>query len=166
MKVDEVWKSIEDFDGYEVSNLGRVRSNRHSWNGAYKILASDYHVGGYRRVQLMKDGKGYTFYVHQLVLKMFVGSPSEDDNIGHHKDGNPPNNRFDNLEWSNQSKNMLISSKTCGEYHGRTKLKENDIRAIRKLASEGVLNNIIAKHFKVTTSSIWIIVNRRTWKHI
>jgi len=161
----EEWRPIKDFDGYEVSNLGQVRSNKRSWNNAYKILCLSKSSVGYFVIRLInKNGKGYTFQVHRLVLEAFVGPPPEGDNIGHHIDGTRINNRLDNLEWSNQSKNFLASSKRYGEYHSN--LKDNDIQLIRKLTSEGIRQCVIARMFKVNPGVIHKIVKYRTWKHI
>lgn len=110
----EIWKKIEGYDGYEVSNYGRVRTNG-------KITHTDKH--GYRhwkdrvlkqkitntncyRVDLWKDGKVKSFLVHRLVASAFLGMPENEKMTVNHKDGNRLNNHIDNLEWLSLADNI------------------------------------------------------------
>jgi len=116
----EEWKAIEGYEGlYEVSNLGRVKSLV-SWNGhryinrkkilnPYKQQASKNY---YRSVvKLNKDGKKKDFKVHRIVAKAFIPNP-QNKPIINHLDGNPLNNRVDNLEWCTQQENITHSIET------------------------------------------------------
>ena len=49
---------------------------------------------------------------------------------------------------------------------GKRKLTEDDVLQIRKRAAEGVPNKISAEDFNVTTTCIYNIVRRNTWKHV
>ena len=97
----EVWKNINDFPNYEVSNLGRVR------NEASKRILKDAidSSTGYFKVSLQKNGKGHTKSVHRLVAETFLGLPSNSDMQVNHIDGNKSNNAVDNLEWVTKSEN-------------------------------------------------------------
>jgi len=93
----ERWRPVPDFDGYEVSNMGRVRSLRRKRK---LILKAARHSRGYLTVWLGMgmQGLGTSFLVHRLVLEAFVG-PRPAEMCAHHKDGDPTNNKLSNLEW-------------------------------------------------------------------
>lgn len=110
----ERWLPVPGYEGfYEVSNLGKVRSLPRvieKSNGARMTLRGQmlkpYDSGdGHVRVRLQKVGHIVDRYVHQLVLETFVGPPPPDTE-GCHWDGNPQNNRVDNLRWDTRSENI------------------------------------------------------------
>lgn len=72
MKI-EYWKPIPGYDGYMVSDLGRVKSLNYNRTGEEKILRPKKGRGGYLRVQLYKDGVGKNCYVSLLVWEAFNG---------------------------------------------------------------------------------------------
>ena len=106
-----MWKDIEGFDGYQVSDDGRVRTHnkvthtdKHG-DRRWKDRELSYKVGkghknrGDRRVDLWKDGKPHTFLVARLVAATFIGGDITDRSVTvNHKDGNFLNNSVDNLE--------------------------------------------------------------------
>ena len=96
----EVFKPIEGFDGYEVSNKGRVRSRK----SLEPIILKPWLSKGYPTVSLCMDGVMNRFQVHTLVLNAFVG-PSE-GRFCLHADNNPLNNCVDNLSWGTHRANM------------------------------------------------------------
>ena len=111
----EEWKSIKGYEGlYMVSNLGRVKSlcgfNGHEYVKRKKILNPYKQKAGknyYRSVvKLSKDGSRKDFKVHRLVADAFIPNPELKSNINH-IDGNPLNNRVDNLEWCTQKENII-----------------------------------------------------------
>ena len=111
----EEWREIPEYNNYEVSNFGRVRSKNRIINQFWrkqnydrimqgKILKPRKQNGGYLLVWLCKDGKSKAYTVHRLVVKCFVAGNGTDVN---HKDGNKENNRADNLEWVNRAEIWL-----------------------------------------------------------
>lgn len=105
--MEEEWRDIEGFEGYyQVSNLGRVRSNDrdvlyvngqiHHYNRIIRKLNDD--KDGYKIVHLCRQKKQCTKKVHQLVANAFIPNPQNLPLINH-IDENKANNRVDNLEW-------------------------------------------------------------------
>lgn len=66
---------------------------------------------GYRRVQLSIEGKLINFSMHRLLAKYFIPNP-ENKPVVHHLDGNPLNNKIENLTWVTQQENCLLKNKT------------------------------------------------------
>lgn len=95
----EIWKNIMDFNGYQVSNLGRIRSLK-----TYKVLKQKTNKG-YKSLCLYKCGKTYNRYVHRLVAEAFIPNSKNLPCINH-KDENPSNNCVNNLEWCDYAYNV------------------------------------------------------------
>ena len=107
----EKWKAIEDFEAYEVSNLGRVRRRLPSRTSKVgKQLNTTFHTNsGYVTLVLRKAGKSYTKNLHRLVAKAFVSNPQNLPQVNH-KDGNKDHNEASNLEWRSNIGNMRHST--------------------------------------------------------
>ena len=100
----EIWKTIDDFNGYDVSNLGRVRSKEriitiHRKSRTYTrrqneaILKPSVDKDGYFCVTLYdnKSHKGVHFRISRLVAKAFIPNPNNLPQVNH-KDLNRENN--------------------------------------------------------------------------
>ncbi len=103
----EVWKTIKDFEDYEISNYGRIKSLPKKLKNKFgfyyskeKILNSNIGFGGYRFQKI----KNKTFSIHRLVAEYFLIKPI-DKNIVNHKDLNILNNNYLNLEWVTNREN-------------------------------------------------------------
>jgi hypothetical protein len=94
-------------DAYEVSSLGRVRSN-FPWRPG-RILSQKVKRGhgNYRQISLRIHGKDCDVMVHRLVAEAFHGSP--EGRIARHLDGDSSNNAASNLAWGSPSENQLDS---------------------------------------------------------
>lgn len=104
---EEIWKNTE-YDGYIVSNKGRVKSKN-------KIKSQINNGNGYLFVILYKNNRGYHQYVHRLVAKAFLPNPNEWKEVNH-KNGIRNDNRVENLEWCTRKYNR---------YHATIVLKTN-----------------------------------------
>jgi hypothetical protein len=114
----EEWKPIAGYeDYYEVSNLGQVRCVKRRQGARCKILKPRTALQGradqktkpeYSFVGLYRNGIGRDFRIHRLVATAFIPNPNNYPIINH-IDSNGLNNRMENLEWCNNSHNVLHS---------------------------------------------------------
>lgn len=98
----EIWKDIQGYEGYQVSNEGNVKSLKY---GKEKILTPTINGRGYYHTVLRKDCKSTTVYIHRLVAQAFIDNPNNYPQVNH-KDENKTNNAVSNLEWCTRSYNM------------------------------------------------------------
>lgn len=176
----EFWKDIHGYVGsYQISDMGRVKSSIR-WNGTLeRILRQSTKKDGHLHVCLYKNKKGKTHLVHALVLQTFI-RPRQRGEECRHLDGNPRNNRLNNLRYGTHKENMEDCSRhggfpdRRGSKNVRAKLTPDQVISIRKLyCNNALLSNRdklsqlqIAKTFKVSEYTVWAIVNRKTWAHI
>ncbi len=130
ISLNEVWLDIPNFEGYQVSNLGQVRThNKISSSSLYKIRRWKDRILKYKsksaktgyRVDLWKDGKPHTLLVARLVAFTFYGQDINNHNLTvNHIDGNRFNNKLSNLE--------LVSIKENIQHAFRTGLASSQIK--------------------------------------
>lgn len=118
---NEQWKSIPNFDNYEASNYGRIRSidrditqlrckRQYTRKMKGRIIKPRIQNNGYLIVWLRREGVTKAISVHRLVATTFLQSQNADFEINH-KDGNKTNNAISNLEWVSRSENIKHSYK-------------------------------------------------------
>lgn len=120
-------------------------------------------------ITITQDGEPKLYYAHRLILLAFVG-PCPDGMECCHNDGNPENNRLDNLRWDTPKGNMADRTK-----HGRTltgsrssnaKLTEVQVAAIRREYVPGKVGyTTLARKYGVSKILIRKIVGREIWAH-
>lgn len=100
MKTIEIWKPVEGFDGYEVSDLGRVRKTCD-----LQPCKTVTHKQGYVRICIKRNDGVFKFMsVHRMVAMAFIPNPEGKATVNH-KNGMHTDNRVDNLEWMTQAEN-------------------------------------------------------------
>lgn len=97
---EEIWKDIEGFPNYQVSNFGRVRNK--NTNRLLSIQKDSNNK--YMLVTLWKHNKAYGKLVHRLVASAFL-RPHPDLQVNH-IDGDKTNNCAENLEWCSCADNI------------------------------------------------------------
>lgn len=107
----EIWKDIDNFEGYQISSFGKVRCFR-DFHGnitdSFRILNPIADKDGYLYVDLYKDGKQKHKRIHRLVAEAFL--EPQKDKVVNHIDGNKINNRYTNLEWVTPKENSTHAS--------------------------------------------------------
>jgi hypothetical protein len=180
--MDEQWRPVVGFEhGYEVSNLGRVRSIARfvpsRWRPR-KVEAKILSPGvdkkrGYLHVMLCDVGRRRRALVHRLVLEAFKGPCPAGHQACHFPDRNPANCCLDNLRWDTARNNRLDASlhgtAVQGETQGSAKLKDSDIPIIRsRYQRHSRINSAakIAADYSISESTVLRIINRQQWRHV
>jgi hypothetical protein len=136
----EIWKNIENFDNYMISNFGNVKSKARydSTNKRYlkeKYLKPGKSSRGYLLVSLKGNDNAYhTMRVHRLVATAFLDNP-EKLPIVNHKNETYINNHVDNLEWCTHKYNTNYGTAIAR----RSASKE---KPIKQISLDGVLIKI------------------------
>lgn len=105
-KIQEHWLPITGYeDTYQISDFGNVRNIK--TNKLMKL--SKICNGHYFTVGLSKGGKQKHFYIHRLVLLVFIGE-CPDGCQACHNDGNSLNNKLENLRWDTCFSNAMDRS--------------------------------------------------------
>jgi NUMOD4 motif/HNH endonuclease len=106
--LSEQWKPVPGWDGYEVSDLGRVRSLDRILPGgqfcAGTVLKQSPDSRGYMRVSLQRGRKSSTKRVHVLVMEAFAGPRPAGMHILH-KDDDKSRNDINSLRYGTGSEN-------------------------------------------------------------
>lgn len=110
----EVYKTIEEYPNYQISNLGNVK-NKHN-----RILKDRIDKYGYKVIGLSKEGKQKNLFIHRLVATAFIPNPNNLPQVNH-IDENKLNNRVENLEWCSIAYNINYGTRT------KKQIKSNSI---------------------------------------
>ena len=108
----EIWRDIPNYEGYQVSNLGRVKSLERLRKGKNdslvtvkeKILKQQL-VCGYYQIGLHKNSKVRFYLVHRLVWFVFNGQIPEDMQVNHINEIKS-DNRLSNLNLMTAKENI------------------------------------------------------------
>lgn len=99
----EVWKSLDEFPDYIISNKGNILSLPGKYNG--RVLKPRKTKVGHLQVCLQTNGTKKWMYVHRLVALAFL-KKKKLCNVVMHTDDNKENNCVQNLKWGTQLQNM------------------------------------------------------------
>lgn len=114
----EQWRPIPGWeDRYHASNHGHIKSlarviqyqdGRHRPVGD-TVLKQKYAASGHHQVSFWASNKTTTKWVHRLVAETFLG-PCPDGMEVRHLNGDPADNRVENLAYGSRRENMLDRS--------------------------------------------------------
>jgi len=187
----ERWKSVVGFGGwYEVSDKGSVRSYRTQGTGRRRKLPVSLHGGYYRRnnhsfapyhyvLLRAEDGKKVNRIIGRLVLEAFAGKAPAGQEVSH-LNGNPLDNRLENLAWETHKENMAhcdkvrvkgkrYTAKLVKEWiaqRGARKINAEKVQEIRALLDEGLTIRELACQYNVSHQTIYNIARRATWRYV
>lgn len=108
---------IKGYENYSVDVDGQIYNTKTG-----RALKPSVGANGYCRVNLRKDGKSKTVYVHRIVAEAFIKNPYGYTEVNH-IDENKTNNAVDNLQWVEHKVN--INHATCQQRKGETNTARN-----------------------------------------
>jgi hypothetical protein len=169
----EEWRAVVGHeDGYEVSNLGRIRRVRHlpvTQIGHVRALGRITVSRRYQTVQLYRYGRSSSHLVSRLVAEAFLGPPPTPLHEVNHRNGDRSNNRPGNLEWVTRAENVRHSVQTglfaVGERQWKAKLTADDVLIIREMRGH-VSQLDLATRFGVSNATISNVQLKYSWRHI
>lgn len=173
----EMFQAIQGWLGYRVGDRGTVQSRRNRGGrggksctrlgDVWRPLKSFLDADGYRCVNLHQDGVQRKFRVARLLLAAFRG-PCPDGMEAVHGDGNPSNDRLENLRWDTHEANCRDKLSHGTQQHGsicwNAKLTEESVRTIERLYGDGKTQGEIAKYIGVSRSLVGNVVRGDAWK--
>jgi len=153
---NEIWKVIEEFEDYCISDYGRVKSFKF---GKERILEQNKNTGGYFCVGLCDNKKIKTKQIHTLMYETFIENVPK-GYVVHHIDFTI-NNLLDNFQLITRAEHLslhhknkivseetkeLMSEKKKGENHPRGMLNKNHSEKSRELMrGENSPNSILTE---------------------
>lgn len=170
----EKWKQAEGYSpNYYVSNMGRILTltahNKPS-NPAIMKPAQDFdkrrNEKGYLRTVM--DGK--SIRVHRIVAQTWIPNPDNKPFVNH-KNGDKADNRVDNLEWCDNSENMVHAYRhglikvNRGDNNCHSRLTEEQVRCFKREWKYGrkMTRKEYAKKLGVSEATLKDIIRGRSW---
>lgn len=130
-EVKEYWWPIEGFENsYWVSNTGKIKSRERYFFSTHRsgkqfintvperIIRTTYDRKGYEKCTLKYKNEQKFMFVHRAIAKAFIPNPDNKPHINH-KNGNPSDNRIENLEWCTQAENVHHAIHVLGRRFGK-----------------------------------------------
>ena len=166
----ELWLPVVGCCGYEVSNMGRIRSYHQT--STYQLALISHPI------KVHDNGKGYlsvsvgkTQGLHVLVAKAFIPNPLGLPEVNH-KNGIKHDCRAGNLEWATPSQNQQhavdygLAPSRCGEANGWAILTNDMVLLIRGLQMQGISGFKTAKFMGLKRGVVYSVRQGRAWQHV
>ena len=169
------WRIIPSFPQYEVSSVGGVRRA-----SSKRELTPHINLRGYFYITLMKPkhlrlqgNPKYSFTrvpMGRIICEAFYGAPPEKRSQAAHNNGNPSDNRVENLRWATPLENSQDQYKHGTRVHGArvkcAKLTEAMVSEIRSRRVAGEVWSSLSASFGVSVRAVRDAVRGRSWKHV
>lgn len=175
--IPERWLPVVGWPGYEVSDLGRVRSVDRIVTGCDgkvqhlrgRVLRQ---VGpganGYFTVGLSRGGIEKTRLVHQLVAAAFIGPCPPGQEVRHGPNGKL-DNRASELCYGTRKENFQDRVRdgviNRGERNGHAKLTWEAVDDIRRRVAAGETQRTVAAHYGVHFATVSAVIVGKNWRH-
>jgi transposase len=155
-------REIPTAPGYFVTEDGKVIGKKFG-----RAVSQWVDSRGYANVTIYSvDGKK-RFSVHVLVAEAFHGA-RPDGMVCMHINGNPSDNKADNLMWGTQSENkaheLQHGTRYTGQKHHKAKLSDQDVVQIKLDMASGMRNTDICKKYGISSATAAAIKVGRQWK--
>jgi hypothetical protein len=175
---EEQWRTIVGAEAYAVSDHGRVKrvaAGKSTASG--RVLSQKSRLNdGYVPVVLSlgQRGKFRQTLVHTLVAEAFHGPKPTPGHCVAHNDGNPANNRADNLRWATHAENMhdmsfhIHGTSTHGSKALGAVLTEEKVELLRRAKREKPYGGVAAlsRLWNVNLKTASDAASGKTWKHM
>lgn len=174
IRPEPIWKPIPGHEFYEASDDGQIRSvdrliplpNGFVRRHRGRVLRPATKKDGHQGVMLGQYAWGQ---VHRLVMAAFVG-PCPDGMECRHLNGNPADNRLENLAWGTSAENKADTVRhgtvTRGERNGSSRLTEGVVLEMREMRRAGQTFPAIAARFGVPRATVMHAVTGYSWSHL
>lgn len=172
-----MFNSIDRFPGYLIGSDGSVwscRSNNGSLHSKWKRLKPNNEknrLNSCARYSLASsDHKLVRVIASRLVLMAFVGEPPLEKPHAAHWDGDPKNNRLENLRWASAKENEEDKKRhgthQTGSNNPSAKIDEAVVLRARLLHCQGAGPTSISRKIGLSLTQVKRILNRESWRHV
>lgn len=169
-----MFKEVDGFPAYRVSEEGEIETCW-QWGAFYagmpaekkwKPLPVKPNAKGYIPIHLRDVGrKGRRTHLHRLVAETHVSKAPFLNACVRHLDGNPTNNKVENLAWGTylDNENDKLSHGTHRSRITNAKLTPEKMEMARAMRVSGATTNAIAKAIGVSRPTISRLLSGATW---
>lgn len=117
-------------------------------------------MGGYKkkycRFGAKVNGKTKDFYIHRIMLQEFIGMPEQGMEAAH-LDGNPQNNKIENLKWvtpyENSQHKIMHGTSGKGQSNSMAKISDHHAQEI-VIAYKNMSSKELSERYKISTTSV------------
>lgn len=167
------YRELPEFPYYRIGSDGSVWScnygNKARATNAWRKMNPTKHVHGHLIAKFRVNKKYVYMYVHRLVAMAFLGPIPEGKEVCHN-DGVPSNNIPSNLRydtrWGNLNDRYRHGTINCGIRQGHSKINDAMVRKIFQRHANGETYKDIGRDFGITTTTVYAIIKRITWRHV